>query len=237
MILKKLLKLIGVFAVLGIVAPNFSLALSVIKADQKLQWQYYKDIDISGNPQKGDLVKIILDQEIFSKAKQDLSDLRIIDNNLNEVPHKLIVERSVFAKENIYPIVVLNNYNFVGEGGEGGYNILTVDFGQNNFPNSYLNILTNSENFRRTVEISGGNDLANWNILKSNGYIYDYTDRVAGFKAQNTGVNYPENIFRYIQVKIFTGGEIPLSINGAQISRITAFINHYFPIKIFIRRN
>lgn len=217
MLLKNLLKLVSAFAVLGVIWPfNFIGAASAV--DQRLteKWQYYKDVYISGNPAKGDLVKIILDQGVFNNAKKDLGDLRVVLDEAIEVPYKLIVERGAFSQENIYPVLVLNN----SYSAEGGYNIFIVDFGESGFLNSSLNIITNSENFKRMVEISGSNNTASWNILKSNGYIYDYTDKVANFKAQNTKIDYPENAFRYIQVKIFANDGAPLAVNGVQVSKI-----------------
>jgi len=210
----------GLIVCAGIILPNFSSAIKpAIAADaeasQLTKWQYFKDINISGSPAKGDLVKITLDQDVFSGANFDLGDLRVYAGN-DEVPYKLIVERGAFSQENIYPVLVLNN----SYSAEGGYNIFIVDFGQSGFLNSSLNIITSSENFKRSVEISGGNDMASWNLLKSNGYIYDYTDKIGHFKARNTAVSYPENAFRYIQVKIFIGGGSPLEISGAQISKI-----------------
>lgn len=212
-------KIIGAFAVLGIIVPAFCLAFNQVKIDQKPQWQYYKDISIEAGPAKGDLVKITLDQDVFSNSNQDLGDLRIVADGLAGVPYKLIVERGTFSQENIYPVLVLNN----SYSKDGGYNIFMVDFGRTGSLNSSLNILTGSENFKRTVEISGSNDMVSWNLLRSNGYIYDYTDRVGGFKARNTAVSYPENAFRYIQVKIFSGDEAPLAITGAQVSKIKKY--------------
>jgi len=215
MMRKIILKLVSIVVVFGIFLPSLSSAIKPA-FDRKVNWQYYKDINISGSPAKGDLVKITLDQEVFGIAKQDLGDLRVTDGSGGDTPFKLIVEKGTFSQENIYPVRILNNsYNT-----EGRYNIFIVDFGQGGFLNSSLNILTSSENFKRTVEISGSNDMSSWNVLRGNGYIYDYTDRLGSFKAQNTSVNYSENAFRYIQVKIFTGGEAPLLITGAQVSKI-----------------
>ncbi len=217
MTFKKILKVVSILSVLGIMAPNFSLALNKVRAPREAQWQYFKDIDINDNPQKGDLVKITLDQDIFNNAQENLGDLRIVADDLFDVPYKLIVEQSVFSQENIYSIRVLNNsFNT-----DGQYNIFIIDFGQSGFLNSSLNIFTGSENFKRTVEISGSNNMASWSVLKTNGHIFDYTNKMANFNARNTAVDYPENSFRYIQVKIFTGGEAPLAINSAQVSKIT----------------
>lgn len=218
MIFRDILKLVSILTFLGILAPNFSSAkFTAGDIDQMAQWKYYKNIDISGNPNKGDLIKITLDQEIFSNANQDLGDLRILVDGATEVPYKLIVERSAFSQENIYPLLILNNsFNAAG-----GYNAFIVDFRENGFLNSSLNIFTGSENFKRTVEISGSNDMVSWNILKTDGHIFDYTNKLANFNARNTRVDYPENTFRYIQIKIFSGGEAPLVISGAQVSKIT----------------
>lgn len=214
--LKIILKLVSIVVVFGVLLPSLSSATKPT-FDHKVNWQYYKDISINNGPTKGDLIKIILDQEIFNVAQKDLSDLRIVDKEGNDMPFKLIVESGTFSQENIYPVKILNNSYST----EGGYNIFIVDFGQDGFLNSSLNILTSSENFKRVVEILGSNDTSSWNVLKKDGYIYDYTDKIGNFKAQNTTVNYPENAYRYIQVKIFTSGEAPLAINGAQISKIT----------------
>jgi hypothetical protein len=203
------------FALLGIVLPTLSLATA--PADQKSEWKYYKDITIADSPAKGELVKVILDQEVFGASNKDLGDLRITDVTGTDVPYKLIVERDVFSEENIYPVRVLNN----SYSAQNGYNVFIIDFGQGGMLNSSFKIVTSSENFKRTVEVSGGDDMASWNVLKRNGYVYDYTDRAGNFKAQNTSVDYPENAYRYIQVKIFAGGEAPLIVSGAQVSRIT----------------
>lgn len=212
----KMLKLISVFAVLGIMAPNFSLAIKpeVSEINPRDKWQYYKDINIGGNPQNGDLVKIMLDEEVFDNSREDLADLRIYAG-YSEVPYKLIIEKGIYSQENIYPAQLLNN-SFIS----GQYNLFIIDLGQKGYLNSSLRIITSSENFRRQAEISGSDDMGSWNVLKADGYIYDYTDKEGNFKAQNTSINYSENAYRYLQVKIFTGEGEPIAISGAQVSKI-----------------
>lgn len=233
MMLKKRLKLIIAFLVLGIILPNMSSAVLPMKLSdferkqisdlvqkQKSDWQYYKNFSFRNNlPSGAPLIKVVLDQEILSKSKEGLGDLRITDSAGRDVPYKLIVERSIFTQENIYPIVVLDNSYSI----DGGYNVFIVDFGQARHldTSNSLNIITSSENFKRTVEVSGSDDMLSWNLLRENGYIYDYTDKMGNFKAQNTAVSYPENAFRYIRVKIFKGNDdFPLTITGAQVSQI-----------------
>ncbi len=224
MAFKKILKSVSIFAVLGFALFNISVsqgAENKIKVENWEKWRYVKNIEINGAPIKGDLVKVSLDQDVFNNAKEDLGDLRVVGKGGAEVPYKLIVEKSFYSQNNIYPVRVLNN----SYSSEGQYNIFVVDFGQKGYLNSALNILTSSENFKRTVEVSGSNDMQSWNILKTNGYIYNYTDKTANFKAGDTEVAYPENTFQYLQVKIFSRGEAPLAVSGAQVSRIFRSLN------------
>lgn len=203
---------------------NFSFSHGAAESSQAGKWgkwRYVKNIEITNAPKKGDLVKISLDQDVFNNANEDLGDLRVVGNGGMEVPYKLIVEKSFFSERNIYPVRILNN----SFSSDGQYNIFVVDFGQKGSLNSSLNILTGSENFKRTVEVSGSNDMQSWNILKTNGYIYDYTDKTANFRASDTEVSYPENTFQYLQVKIFSRGEAPLAVSGAQVSRIITSAN------------
>lgn len=218
--IKKIFKLVSVFAVLGSVVFNASVSQGA-EGDKWGKWRYAKNIEISGTPQKGDLVKITLDQDVFNNAKEDLGDLRVVGKGGAEVPYKLIVEKSFFSQNNIYPVRILNN----SFSSDGRYNIFVVDFGQKGSLNSSLNILTSSENFKSSVEISGSNDMQSWNILKTNGYIYNYTDKTASFRAGDTEVAYPENTFQYLQVKIFSQGESPLAVSGAQVSRVLSSAN------------
>jgi len=184
--LKRISGIVGFFAILAIIAPSISVA-DAPAVDQKSQWQYYKDISVVGSLEEGELAKVTLDQEVFGSSKKDLRDLRVVDREGYDVPYKLIVDHGTFSKENIYSVRVVNNtYDAAG-----GCNSFIVDFGQGGSLNSSLNVITESENFKRTVEISGSDDMSSWSVLKADGYIYDYTERAGDFKAQDTSVDYP----------------------------------------------
>ena len=209
------LRSIGIVVGLGIVFAGIAFA-----DFNPENWRYSKDITITNSAAiSGRLVEVPLDHDVFSNARGDLSDLRLIANDGSEVPYKLAVERNTFNEENIYPARILNN-SFTAE-----YGSFIIDLEEPGNLNSSLSIISSSENFRRQVEISGSDDMSQWNTLKDNGYIYDYTDRQGDFKAQNTNINYPENAYRYIRVKIFNGGEAPLAVNGARVSKITRSVS------------
>jgi len=155
-------------------------------------WQYHKDINFSS----GGLVNFSLDNEIFSNARADLADLRIISNHNQEVPYKLIVSRDKYDREKFYP-KMLNNSFVPGEGTS-----VILEFKEGNKEINQLNIITPSENFQRNVKIYGSESVEKWKILNDSAYIYDYTDKKGSFKSQNTRVDFPKSVYKYIKIEI-----------------------------------
>lgn len=174
------------------------------------KWKYYKNISDT----KEGLSKIILDDEIFSNSAKGLSDLRIIDGENREVPFKLASGNEHSQKEQV-PVKMINNSFIPRESSQ-----VILDLGVNGSITNNLVINTSSENFQRNVKIFGSNEIERWNILKDNGYIYDFTDRKANFKSQNTEVSFPDSAFRYIKVEIDDEDGNPVKINSVLTNKI-----------------
>jgi hypothetical protein len=165
-------------------------------------WKYYKNIENTG----GDLVKLNLDDEIFSGSKSGLSDVRIINQAEKEAPFKIVSgKQKEFS--NSYPLSMINN-SFVS----GQFSMVILDLGSKGKITNNLKINTTSENFQRNVKIYGSDDMSNWNLLKGDAYIYDYTDKKASFKSQNTSVYFPESIFKYLKLEIADDNNSPIKI-------------------------
>lgn len=170
------------------------------------EWKYYKDI---GQHQSG-LAKFVLDDELFAGAKDGLADLRIIDNNNQEISYKILVGESKNKSEVFHP-KMLNN-SFV----PGGNSSVILDLERKGVSINRLKINTTSENFQRNVIIYGSDNSNDWKILKDNGYIYDYTDKKGNIKTQNTAVNFPESIYRYLKLEISDPENSPVKITNAE---------------------
>jgi len=166
-------------------------------------WQYYKDV----NEKISDLAQFSIDDEIFANTKSDLRDLRVVSGRNKEVPYKLVVgeARTEIA---VYNPALLNN-SYV----EGAGTSAILDFGGNNSPVNSLTINTRSENFQRNVKIFGSDNKEDWRVIKENIYIYDYTDKKAGFKSQNIAVNFPESVFRYLKIEITDPANDPVIVD------------------------
>lgn len=181
---------------------------SMAHADFKLtDWPHFKEI---GPLNKEGYIEVTIDKEVYKQTMDKLEDLRIIDEKKNEIPFKLLVERSS-TKETAYS-PKLFNLSFI----PGSHSLFMLDLGEQGFFNNRLTIDTSSTNFSRKVEIEGSDDRKVWYKVKSEGYIFDVSEE---YKTRHTTLNYPENRYRYLKVIIWDYNEKPLKITGAQLYR------------------
>src|SRR4030042_6838768 len=144
------------------------------------KWRYFKDISVSGEG----IQKVSLDDEVFSFAKENLSDLRIVNGKNEDVPYKLAVSRDKKERAEYYPKMINNSF-------VDGKSQVILELEEGNRDINRLRIITPSENFKGNAKISGSDDMENWGVLGEDIYIYDYTDKKGAFKSQNTTVNFP----------------------------------------------
>jgi hypothetical protein len=188
----------------------FALA-AVVHADFSLQkWRYLKEINV---PKSG-LVSVTLDNEIFANSSKGLADVRILDGAKQEVPYKLLAMRQEDGRTDYQP--KLTNNSVV----TGKYSMAILEMEQGITTNS-ITVKTPSENFQRNAVIYGSDDRSNWNVLKSDGYIYDYTDKKAGVKSSNTTVLFPDSTFKFLKIEISDVDNNPVAIGSITASRYT----------------
>ncbi|MCD4694173.1 DUF3999 family protein [bacterium] len=169
-------------------------------------WQYSKEIDFS---RKG-LIKFSLDKEVFVKSKKDLIDLRVVNNKNEEVPYHLLVNESSKNIEKYTP-QLLNNTFVSGEKSS-----VIADMGMGGKIINQIEILTDSKNFQRNVNLSGSNDMNKWETLLSKAYIYDYTDYKGDLKVRDTSLNFGDSVFKYYRVEIDDPLNDPVEIKGVR---------------------
>lgn len=178
------------------------------------KWQYAKEIRVSGSQ---NLASFTIDNQVYEHANENLSDLRIIDANGQEIKYKLSVERESRELETLS----LSVRDLATK--EGEYTQFVADLGREGQLHNSITILTNSVNFRRQVEVESSKDGQSWLLVKradEGGYVYDYS---LDFKAKNTAVYYPQSTSRYLRIKILDNGDDPIKVSGA-----TAINDIYF---------
>jgi hypothetical protein len=183
------------------------LPVLVYAAFDQTQWLYYKDISWVG----GDIVKFPLDEEIFAGGRSDFSDLRVISQNGQERPYKMLTDTDANRIEYI-PVQITNN-SYV----KGGATFAVVEIEEGKIVNR-LHISTPDKNFRRNVKVYGGDDGKQWSTILDNGYIYDYTDTKGNFSSQGSTLSFSDSTFKYLKVEIDDPEGMPIKISGIEVS-------------------
>jgi len=190
------------------------LIFNLVFADFDIKkWKYQKEIKVK-NIFSPTYVLLPLDNQVFENANPNLSDIRIIADDKEEIPFKLLIEKEYYQKE-FYPAKILN-LGFI----PAKYQSFIVDLQKEGILHNQIKILTTSKNFKREVVIEGSNDQENWFVLNDKGKIYDYSPPLYEFVQRKTTINYPESTYRYLKVKIILKGENPLKIVGVEVYKI-----------------
>ncbi|HBO16773.1 MAG: hypothetical protein UR69_C0001G0262 [Candidatus Moranbacteria bacterium GW2011_GWE2_35_2-] len=173
------------------------------------EWTYYKDVEFSDT--ENGLIKVGFDDEIFSQSNENFSDIRIMENANREVPFKLFSGNSGITDET-YSVKMIDN-SYVAD----QYSSVILDLGVDGKLTNGLILTTDSQNYQRSVIVYGSSDMKNWNVIKDNAYIYDYTDVKGNFKASNNTIQFSEEVsFRYLKVEIAGQGESPVRATSAR---------------------
>ena len=180
--------------------PSFVLADFDLK-----EWRYEKPIQLP-KISETQFVELTFDEEVFAKTASGLRDIRVISGIGEEVPYKLLIEKSTTERVQLSGQIL--DKSFIPD----QHTSFVVDLGQAGLFHNQIDINSSSINFRREVVVEGSNDKSSWAVLSNKGIIYDYTDPAAGLKARNTRIRYPESTVRYLQIRINDQGEQPLNI-------------------------
>ena len=173
---------------------------------QKREWKFLKPVNTFILADSS-YIRIPLDPETYDHSQWSLADLRLADDGQNEIPYVLYEHQAKTEEEAYSP----KFYNLSVR--PEAYSIFTLDLGKE-APNNKLMIKTGSKDFKRRVEISGSPEGRNWLLVKKDAYIFDFR---GGENIQLTTVHYPENHYRFLQVKVWNGKDDPLELQGATV--------------------
>ena len=174
----------------------------------KSEWEFFKSLE--STPSADGYLRISVDGEVYRSSQRSLADLRLVDDLGKETPYSIYAQRESTTQESYEPKIF--NRAIL----PGAYSTLTLDLEQEAESNTLV-LKTSSRNFKRRVEIAGSNDRKQWLVVKSDGYIFDFS---GDQKIHLTTIKYPDSKYRYLQIKVWNGKEEPLTIEGASLSRV-----------------
>ena len=174
----------------------------VIKADFSLaDWEFKKRIaadNIEG------VARFKADAEVYNNAKSDLSDIRVVSAEGEEIPYKLKVMET--ERETICFEPKLFNLSNMPD----RYTEFYLDMGEEIQMSNKIHIITPHKNFRRKVEVWGSDDGKQWLKIRDDANIFSfYTE---DHRTTLTEVKFPDTKKRYLKIVIWNKNETPLKI-------------------------
>ncbi len=195
----------------AILAPLFYASAEFVKTE----WQFKKEIAVPALTFPT-FVKATIDKEVLSGSHLQ-NDVRIIDNNGEEIPYQLVVETGS-AEQGYYPTKM---YDLVSSSGQ---TMFALDLGATGLIHNQVIISASSRNFKKQVSVYAsdvqlGHSENGWRLLTDRGYIFNVTDDRANFSANATTISYPQSTSRFVRVVIDAGEGGLTSVSQANVYR------------------
>ncbi|MFA5251728.1 MAG: DUF3999 family protein [Phycisphaerae bacterium] len=163
--------------------------LSTVFAFEITKWKYQAKITIEGGTSK--YYTLTLTPEIYNAAKPDLGDIRLADANGEQVPYVLFKPKDITEKQTYNPGVI-NRSTYKDKAA-----MVTLDFGKQTLKN-VIEVITQGDNFRRTVKIEGSSNNIKFFTLVEQAYIF-----AVEHNKRFERIDLPLNDYRYLRISIW----------------------------------
>ena len=139
---------------------------------------------------------LIVPLGIMERSQEDLADLRLYDAQGREIPYALRIRREVDEKREV-EARVFNQARIGPTTSE-----ISVDLGESPDEHNEVEIETSGSNFRRRVEVEGGDSTKEWRTLKSRDVIFSFESQNKTVESKR--ISYPASRYRYLRVRVFS---------------------------------
>ncbi len=192
----------GILIICGRAAADFDLK----------KWPLWREVRIEPKPAGPAYIRIDLDGPVFAEARQDLEDLRVVDQAGVEIPSQLVIQDER-EHLNIIPAEMLDRTLAP----DGRFSFV-VDMGEDPVRHNRVILSTSAVNFSRRVRIETGPDNKTWAVAREDGYIFSFRPDST---VRNLAVDYPISTKRFMRVTVFNQvdrKEEPIEISRAEIA-------------------
>ena len=159
-------------------------------ASNQNAWPHYREVSVEADD---GLAKLNLDAEILALAGNDGADIRLYDAAGVKIPYALRVLRDVATAEQR----VASEH---ARSTEGRNSTLDLDLGTDPGLSNQVEILTEGQNYRRRVVISGSDDGVEWQVIGNPAVIFSF-ESPTGHVLVNR-VRYPSVQVRYLRIEV-----------------------------------
>jgi len=171
------------------------------------EWKKWRGLASSGKQSGAGYALVELDPRVFDSSNENLSDLRMVDQDGNTTPY-LILESEGNARLKQLPVSI-DDQGVTGQSSE-----LIVDLGYRSVPSSRIEFQPAISNFHRRFEIARSNDRKNWLPL-GDGELIDVN--IGRTKRQQLHLNYDEVFARYLRIRVYNQDDQPFKLAEARV--------------------
>ena len=176
-----------------LVTAIFVAGIVVLAQSSMSSWPFF--VDVTPRTSGPGINEMVVPLHVMDKAREDLADLRLTDPNGREIPYALRIRKEVDDKRQI----AANLFNEVTVGSKTSE--ASVDLGENPGEHNELEVETSGTNFRRRVDVEGGDNGKDWRMLKAGEVIFGFESN--NNIAQSKRVSYPTSRYRYLRVRVY----------------------------------
>jgi Protein of unknown function (DUF3999) len=160
-------------------------------------WRYSRALQLDAAAEAR-LAGVVVPLEVWQRAKADLSDLRVIDDQGREVPFVL------YAREGSLKTQTLSARSLEASFTPGKYTQAVLDAGEKAPFHNAVEIFTPKDDFIAWGEVAVSDDARTWRIVLERAPIFRF--RKESLQGNQT-LTYSESNARYIRVRILEGDE------------------------------
>ncbi len=172
-------------------------------------WLYSRAVELPAT-QATQLVSVTVPVEIYGHVQPQQADLRLIDDNGQEVPYVLYAKQRVEQRQ--WRNTRLEDLGHVA----GQYTHAIVDVGESPELHNSIALDTPETNFFAWVEVAASDDRRTWRVVRDRVPIYRFRqDTIEG----NQVVTYPETRARYLRLHISVQEDKPFQLLGVRVTQ------------------
>lgn len=181
------------FLIVLVIAASILLSIVGGSAQTSISsWPFFVEVTTSaGVPGIYDLMVPL---HVMDKSREDLADLRLYDARGREIPYALRIRKEIDEKREIGGHVF--NQATVGRASE-----VSVDLGESPGEHNEVEIETAGNNFRRRVDLEGGDSGKEWHTLRTSEVIFSFESQ--NKLVESNRVSYPASRYRYLRARVF----------------------------------
>ena len=176
-------------------------------------WERYAEIQMPMESRLPPLGGIALESWYFERAKSspNFSDIRILNENKEEIPYQIITRGPETYREEI-PVSILNLSRT-----KKNESYFTGILEKTPVLYNTIDILTEEHNFYRQVKVFGSMDGLNWNLIRGDAVIFDYSQEG---NLRHTTITFNDSNYRQLGVLIINDDRPHLKIKGLKVFHI-----------------